>query len=152
MWQPRPCYRPPTFLWGADMTKEYLVSGNRFDLANDSVVLTGKRSASGPEIRLRVPVGTLLSLAMHARRALAGAQAQKAETVAGWKQVSALPIRTAKVLVPDDQTIGRCLLVLDEGTDAELQLSFPSAGFVRELAGELLAAADRIPQIQGRAN
>jgi hypothetical protein len=56
------------------------------------------------------------------------------------------------VLVPDDQTIGRCLLVLDEGTDAELQLSFPSAGFVRELAGELLAAADRIPQIQGRAN
>ncbi|WP_338633048.1 hypothetical protein [Afipia carboxidovorans] len=125
------------------MGKEYFVSGSRFDLEHSSVVLQGRRSASGPEIDLRIPVGTLLSLAMHCRRAIQGQRAMATQQVAdGWKKVHPLPVRTAQVLATDDQTLGACLLALDSGTDAELQLSFPTIEFVRQLGNALLAAAD----------
>lgn len=125
------------------MGKEYLVSGSSFDLPNQSVVLRGKRSQSGPEISLRVPIDLLLSLAMHTRRAVQGHRAMTAEQkTEGWKLVHALPVQAATVHPTDDPTLGQCLLVLDPGTDVELQLSFQSTELVQGVAHALLDAVD----------
>lgn len=123
--------------------KEYLVSGSTIDTKSNSVVLRGKRTPTGQEIALRIPVGTLVSLAMHTRRALAAQQAQAAPPAPnGWRAVHALPVATAQVLTVDDQTLGQCLLVLDPGTDVELQLSLQGLDLVRGIAEELMKIAD----------
>lgn len=129
------------------MGREYLITGSDIQASKDSVVLRGKRSQSGPEIELRVPVGTLLSLAMHARRAQQGHQAMTTEQLATnqWKLVHPLPIQVAQVHPTADQTMGACLVVLDPDTDVELQLSFPTVEFVRQLGEALIAAADQAP-------
>lgn len=133
------------------MGKEYLVSGSSIELDKDSVVLRGKRSQSGPEIEMRVPVGTLLSLAMHVRRSASGQQAMTTDQkTAGWKRVHPLPIQVVQVHPTDDQTMGACLLVCDPGTDVELQLSLPTIELVRKLSDALLEAADQ--HRSGRAN
>ena len=54
----------------------------------------------------------------------------------------ALPVATAQVLTVDDQTLGQCLLVLDPGTDVELQLSLQGLDLVRGIAEELMKIAD----------
>lgn len=133
------------------MGKEYLVSGSSIELDKDSVVLRGKRSQSGPEIEMRVPVGTLLSLAMHVRRSTAGRQAMVTDQATpGWKRVYPLPIEVAQVHPTEDQTLGACLLVCDPGTDVELQLSLPTTELVRALGEALIEAADQ--HRMGRAN
>lgn len=123
--------------------KEYLVSGSNFDLENDSVVLRGKRNIAGQEIALRIPVGTLISLAMQTRRAVAGLQAQQTpQAAAGWRLVHPLAVQKASVHAIEDQTIGQCLLVLDPGTDVELQISFQTRELVQGVAEEMLKVAD----------
>lgn len=129
------------------MGREYFVTGSNIEMDKDSIVLRGRRSQSGPEIEIRLPAETILSLAMHVRRAKAGHQAMNTpQRSADWKHVHALPVRTAQVHATTDQTMGTCLLVLDPGTDVELQLSLPNIEFVRQLAAELQNAADQSPQ------
>lgn len=122
--------------------KEYLVSGSTIEVQSNSVVLRGKRSPTGQEIALRIPAATLVALAMHTRRAMAAQQAQAAPTAPdGWRAVHALPVSSAQVLATDDRTLGQCLLVLDPGTDVELQLSLQSRDLVQGIAEELMKIA-----------
>jgi len=126
------------------MRREYFVSGSSIEIEKDSIVLRGKRSQSGPEIDIRVPVGTFLSLAMLLRRAAAGYEAKTTEQVhPDWKRVHPLPIQVVQIHPTDDQTMGACLLVFDPGTDVELQLSLPTAELVRSLGIALIEAADQ---------
>lgn len=136
------------------MTKELLVSGSEWMLDRNAVLLKAKKSQSGPETHVVMPLSVLVSLAMHARRAVAAKAAAEMhkKDAAGYYAVTPLPIQTAKVLPTDGRTMGACLLVLDQGTDVELQLSIPTPEFARDLGEALLAAATEAANSPTRAN
>jgi hypothetical protein len=126
--------------------KEYRLTGWQFDASNDRVTLIARRSESGPEIQIQAPMTMLASLGMHARRALQGHRNHSEPVHGDWKAAHALPVQTARILNSDDQTVGRCLLVLDPGTDVELLLSLQTDELVRGLAEALQEAADQPAQ------
>src|SRR5262249_7726695 len=72
------------------------------------------------------PTAMLPALAMQARRVLAAHQATKSRSEAkgGWMAVHPLPIETARVDTMQIQTGHVCLLMLDPGTDVEIQFYF----------------------------
>jgi hypothetical protein len=123
--------------------KDYRLSGWRIDVESGEMVVRGRRSATGPEISLRIPLEVAAALGPHALRANHARQNRKLNY--DWQKASALPVRTANVLSTEHQTIGACLLALDAGTDVQLLLSFDSIELARELGHALIEAADHAP-------
>jgi len=85
----------------------------------------------------------LSSLAMQARRVMAAHQAKKdrATGQGEWMAVHPLPVETARVETMPIATGAVCLLMLDPGTDVELQLYFRSTDTARQVGEALVAAA-----------
>jgi hypothetical protein len=102
------------------------------------------------EVSIAVPAGALQTLAGEARRRLASAKSasERGWLPPQWHHVNFLSAQTVLVGTTDTQRVG---VILDHGLETEFGLSIEPE-YARELGRQLIAEADKIPNVVPRKN
>lgn len=117
------------------------ITGSVWDHENGDVVFLGEGGA-----RMRMPIPNLFPLVAHARRIWSARELaqHRPRDVGGWTFVRPTDADVFRVHTMSTETGDACVLLIDPGTDRELQLSVLNPATVRELGEALIEAAGQM--------